>query len=210
MQWRFNPPAAQPGTRYALRKQNQIIVYLFEENGFSIVFMGPNSGLSGCYTLGRARAHYWAGGILSNTLLVNITGQFSRIFSIVDIKAYFDLRIQIMFVFTVFSENMRISPPAPSRPGQPVAKFQRPAVERLVAGRRALVRGGAGSFNQHLGPCFTNSVVPLPIFKLSTRSGRGHTAAQPAQPPSPHHKTETKRLLIFLGCIKQRLKSTQI
>ena len=84
MQWRFNPPAAQPGTRYALRKQNQIIVYLFEENGFSIVFMGPNSGLSGCYTLGRARAHYWAGGILSNTLLVNITGQFSRIFLIVD------------------------------------------------------------------------------------------------------------------------------
>ena len=84
MQWRFNPPAAQPGTRYALRKQNQIIVYLFEENGFSIVFMGPNSGLSGCYTLGRARAHYWTGGILSQTLLVNITGQFSLIFSIVD------------------------------------------------------------------------------------------------------------------------------
>ena len=84
MQWRFNPPAAQPGTRYALGKQNQIIVYLFEENGFSIVFMGPNSGLSGCYTLGRARAHYWAGGILSQTLLLHITGQFSLIFSVVD------------------------------------------------------------------------------------------------------------------------------
>ena len=151
------------------------------------------------------------GNIATNTFGQHkrIKGQFKQILSIFD-KAYFVLRIQIMFVFTLFSENMRISPPAPSRPGQPVAKFQRPAVERLVAGRRALVRGGAGSFNQHLGPCFTNSVVPLPIFKLSTRSGRGHTAAQPAQPPSPHHKTETKRLLIFLGCIKQRLKSTQI
>ena len=132
MQWRFNPPAAQPGTRYALRKQNQIIVYLFEENGFSIVFMGPNSGLSGCYTLGRARAHYWAGGILSQTLLVNITGQIS-IFSIAD-KAYLVLMKRIVFAFSLFSENMRISP---------LRQQARPACGQIPTTRRGAAGGGA-------------------------------------------------------------------
>ena len=32
-----------------MRNTSKIIVYLFEENGFPIVFMGPNSGLAGCY-----------------------------------------------------------------------------------------------------------------------------------------------------------------
>ena len=37
-------------------KQNQIIVYLFEENGFSIVFMGLNSGLSWLLQLVSSKA----------------------------------------------------------------------------------------------------------------------------------------------------------
>ena len=135
MQWRFNPPAAQPGTRYALRKQNQIIVYLFEENGFSIVFMGPNSGLSGCYTLGRARAHYWAGGILSQTLLLHITGQFSLIFSVVDrYSTYCSEETNCVCVFSIQREYENIPP---------CAEQARPACGQIPTTRRGAAGGGA-------------------------------------------------------------------
>ena len=37
---------------------------------------------------------------------------------------------------------------------------------------------GAGSFNQHLSPCFTNSALPPPISKLSTPAAAGSLLEQ--------------------------------
>ena len=55
--------------RYVQCKQNQIIVYLFEENGFSIVFMGLNSGLSWLLQLVSSKAIIDQGWIFFNSLL---------------------------------------------------------------------------------------------------------------------------------------------
>ena len=159
--------------RYVQCKQNQIIVYLFEENGFSIVFMGLNSGLSWLLQLVSSKAIIDQGWIFFNSLLFIKKENWLRYRPIACRADFFILFFSVLLFYYYFFFIISIFIPEESVEWSP-ARGQIPMFlldtgelswAELVVGRSA-----AGSFNQHLGPCFTNSVqCHAAIFRLSTQ-----------------------------------------
>ena len=141
--------------------------------------MGSNSGLSGCYksyTFGLSASQPIIGQGEYFELFasfINFSSMSPKDGCLDKIKCTFpdSVRNECGFVSCREKILLPVCSLCWAACGQ-IPVFRVPSAAQSGLRDRA---GGAGSFNQHLGPCFTNSVVPLPISKLSTRPAQHYS-----------------------------------